>query len=193
MSSFQDKLKAARKARPTRDVQVVLDGEIAVERDRLLAELEVNDPDERLGAGVDKEAVRERLDELAVVAQDAMITLRFTRLPGDKWAEITSRYPVRPDVPIDRHYGYNFDAVCTAAARVSGVRVEDDAEVPLVVREATDDSPAIDEWAELFDVLAGADVAAIRDAVWSLNEYEPQQRLNALVKGSGAATRSVTK
>jgi hypothetical protein len=42
-------------------------------------------------------------------------------------------------------------------------------------------------------VLSGNDIGKIRDAVWELNEFEPQQRLNALVKSSGAATRSVNK
>ncbi|WP_298742285.1 hypothetical protein [uncultured Microbacterium sp.] len=193
MSSFGEKLAAAREARPSKDVQVVLDGEIASQRDALIEQIESIQEDDRLGVESEADNLRTQLDELAEAARESMITLRFTRLPGRDWAALTSKHPVRPDVPIDRHYGYNYDAVCEAAAAVSGVRVEDGAEIALVVRDATADSPAVNEWADLFDVLSGTEVADIRDAVWALNEWEPQQRLNLLVKDSGAAMRSDKK
>jgi len=183
LSSFSEKLAAARAARPTKDVQVVLDGELSIERDRLLAQLENAGDDQRLGAKSEADEIRERLDALAEAAADSLVTLRFTRMPGREWAELNSHHPVRPDVPLDRHFGYNYDALCEDAAKRSGVRVEGDEVVSL-----TDE-----EWAELFDVLSGSEIGLIRDAVWSLNEYEPQQRLNTLVKGLGAATRSDKK
>lgn len=195
MSSFAEKLAAARAARPHKDVQIVLDGEIASQRDELLASLKEaseTGADDRLGAESAADEIRQRLDELTETAQQSTITLRFTRLPGRDWAALTSKHPVRPEVPIDRHYGYNYDAVCEAAAAMSGVRIEGEEEIPLIVRAATEDAPAVNEWADLFDVLPGSSVGDIRDAIWALNEYEPQQRLNLLVKGSGAATRSVT-
>lgn len=183
MSTFAEKLAAARAARPSKDVQVILDGEISQERERLLAELKTADTEQRLASMSPAEDIEERLQALTEAAQDALITLRFTRLPGREWAALTSKHPVRPDVPIDRHYGYNYDAVSEAAAAESGVRAEGDEEIPLTS----------EEWAELFDVLSGADIEDIRDAVWALNEWEPNQRLQALVKASGAATRSDSK
>lgn len=193
MSTFGEKLAAAREARPTKDVQIILDGELSKERERLLAEIDSADDEQRLGVKSSKDELKDRLVKLQEMAQDSLVTLRFTRLPGRDWAALTSRHPVRPDVPIDRHYGYNYDAVCEEAAALSGVRIEDDVEVPMIVEAKTTSNPnPTNEWAELFDVLSGSEIASIRDAVWALNEWEPQQRIEALVKGSGAATRSVS-
>lgn len=189
-TTFDERLAAAKAApRKTKDVPVCIDEELAQEREALLdalADAEKSDKnDERLGAPNDvfSAPIRERLDALAEAAQNALVILRFRRMDGDKWAEITSRHPVRLDVPIDLHFGYNYDAVCAEAAVNSGVRVEGEAEVPM--------EPA--QWIDLFQVLAGSDVAKVRDAIWSLNEFEPAKRLDALVKGYGAAPRSETK
>jgi hypothetical protein len=84
---------------------------------------------------------------------------------------------MRIDVALDRHYGYNYDAVTENATRVSGARVDGDEEHPITT----------EQWDRLFKILAGHDVEQIRDAVWTLNEYEPSQHIEALVKGFGAA------
>lgn len=181
-------LASAEERIPTRDVKVCLDGDIAREREELLAALEVAEArdkdDQRLGVTDENAApIRERLDALTEAAKTAVLTLRFTRMPGHRWAELTSLHPVRTDSPIDRHYGYNYDAVAWAAAVVTGVIVEGDTEQPMTP----------EQWQKLLGVLAGSDVQAIRDAVWALNEYEPSKRLNELVKGFGAAARSEEK
>jgi hypothetical protein len=189
--NFKDQLAAARAARPFKDVVVVLDGAVSAERERLEKELAaVDETDSRMGVVSPAEEIQKRLDELAESSADSLLTLRLTRLPGRDWSVLTSKCPVRPDVPVDRHYGYNYDAACEAAARYRdpqgatyGHRLEDGEPV------AIDD----DEWGELFDVLSGSDIGKIRDAVWELNQYEPEQRLQALVKGSGAASRSASK
>lgn len=189
--NFKEQLAAARAARPYKDVQVVLDGVISAERERLEKALESADTgDGRLGATSKADEIQAELDELTARSADAVHTIRITRLHGRDWATLTSRCPVRPDVPIDRHYGYNYDAACEAAVRYrdpSGAayahRLEDGSPVEI----------ADDEWSDLFEVLSGSDIGKIRDAVWELNEYDPEQRLNALVKGSGAASRSVNK
>jgi hypothetical protein len=188
--TFAEQLAAARAARPYRDVTVVLDGELTQELEELRAKLGSASTDSRLGVKSEAEVIQDSIDALAASASDA-VTIRITRLPGRDWSVLTSKCPVRPDVPIDTHYGYNYDAVCEAAARYrspsSGStyahRIEDGEPVEI----------ADDEWSDLFDVLPGSEIAKIRDAVWELNEYEPQERLNALVKGSGAASRSVSK
>jgi len=197
MSTYGEKLAAAREKRPSKDVQVCFDGELAVAREALLAELDeakkLDAVDARLAtpSNENEMKVRERLEQLSEAAQDALVTFRFTRIPGKEWASLTSRHPVRVDVPIDRHYGYNYDAVCEAAARfvdpktqqAFGQRVEGDEFATL----------SDEEWSETFDVLSGSEIGLIRDAIWELNEWEPQQRLAQLVKGFGAATRSDTK
>src|SRR5690554_1871793 len=128
MSSFAEKLAAAKESRPSKDVQVVLDAELSAERARIEAEIEVasQKTDGRLSAKSPVDALRETLETLNEKAEESLITLRFTRLPGRAWSELTSKHPVRVEVPIDRRYGYNFDAVCEAAAVVSGARVEGD-------------------------------------------------------------------
>lgn len=191
MTTFGERLAAAREARPTRDVQVILDGEIAAEKERLEEELGNADTgDDRLGVASPSQKIQGRLDELTAESADSIVVIRLTRLPGRDWSNLTSKCPPRHDVPIDTHYGYNYDAVCEASARYRdpkgvayGHRLEGGEPV-----EITDE-----EWDDLFSVLAGNDIGKIRDAVWTLNEYEPAQRLAALVKASGAATRSVSK
>lgn len=186
MKNFDDLLESAAQNRPTRDVKVCLDGEIVRERDELVEALEAakkkDAGDARLAGANDQHAapIQERLDALAEAAQASLVVLRFTRLGGAKWAELTSRHPVRVGVQIDMHYGYNYDAVCGAAAVESGVRVEGDEEIPMTP----------EQWAKLLEVLSGNEVQLIRDAVWGLNEFEPAQRLGELVKGFGAAERS---
>lgn len=182
MSSFAEKLAAAKESRPTRDVQVVLDADLAAERAKLVAQIEAanENRDDRLSAKSPADELTETLEALNETASEALVTFRFTRLPGRVWSELTSKHPVRVDVPIDRRYGYNFDSVCELAAMASGVRIDGDDDVPL----------SADEWTDLFDALSGNEVGLIRDAVWSLNEWEPQQRVGELVKAFGAAARS---
>lgn len=186
MKSFDDLLESAAQNRPTRDVTVCLDGEIVRERDELLEALEAakkkDASDARLAGPNDQHTapIQERLEALTEAAKASLVVLRFTRLDGSKWAELTSLHPVRVGVQIDMHYGYNYDAVCGAAAAESGVRVEGDDEVPMTP----------EQWVKLLEVLSGNEVQAIRDVVWGLNEYEPAQRLGELVKGFGAAQRS---
>ena len=190
MTTFGERLAAAREARPTKDVTIILDEEINKERALLLAELEAADDEQRLGAKNAADEIRERLDALQQAAEEAGETLRFTRIPGRDWAALTSRNPVRIDSPIDRHYGYNIDAVTEAAARFRdkngrayGHRIENGEPVDI----------SAEEWDDIYELQSGTEVTDIRDAIWALNEYEPQQRIQALVKASGAATRSVSK
>lgn len=200
MSDFSEQLAAARAARPYRDVPVVLDGALSRELDSLQAQLEVEreagDADERLGVESRIEELESRVKAVVDAARESIVTLRFYRLPGRDWAAITSKWPARPDVPIDRHYGYDYDSVCEEAATKSGARLVDGETVPLIVEPIDIDDPGkpvVNEWRDLFDVLSGRDIQQIRDAQWALNEYEPQRRLDELVKGFGAATRSDEK
>lgn len=187
--SFSEQLaKAKAAARPSKDVQVLIDGGLSDERvamqgdvERLQAEAA---SDQRLtGENPKVKAAQKKLNAFLEKSHDALVTLRFTRLPGDQWAEITARCPVRVDAPIDRQYGYNMTAVCKLAAPLSGVRVDGDAEVPLLVTKAAEGVPAVDEWADLFETISGHELGRIIDAVYELNEYAPAQRINELKKG----------
>ena len=190
MSSFKERLAAAKAApKPTREVTVSLDADVSEKRAALQAELEAAraNPDARLAAKSAPELVQEKLDELLTITADSLITLRFSRLSGPAWAEITARCPVRLDAAIDRRYGYNMHAVCRLAAPMCGVRVEGEELVPLEVVPASAGVPAVDEWADLFDTISGHEFGLIMDAVYELNEYEPAQRIAQM--GKELATR----
>ena len=190
MSDFSALLNAAHSSpRPTQDVQVLLDAGVSEKRELLEARLERAESapaDDRLSSVSAKEQtvkkVQDELAKLTAEAADSLITLRFTRMPGDKWAEITARCPARPDAPIDTHYGYNMHAVCRLAAPLSGVRVEGDKEFPLLVTPATEDSPRVDEWATLFDTISGHEFGQIIETIYTLNEFTPAMNVNALKK-----------
>ncbi|MET0888384.1 MAG: hypothetical protein ABWX92_18260 [Mycetocola sp.] len=187
MSSFDEKVAARAAARPTADVRVLLAADLVAERDRLQAIIDAPDSDPRLGVVSPADEARAALQELEDAAGDAVVTLRFTQLPGEKWTALTSLYPPRPNVAVDENYGYNFDTVTLAAARfvdpagrVYGVRLEDGEEFPL--------SDA--QWDALVDALSGHEVSAIRNTVWGLNEYMPEMQLKAMGKAYGATARS---
>lgn len=182
MTSFSAHLEAAKAApRPTRDVQILLDAGLSDQRESLREELEnaraIASMDQRL-TSVDTavEAVQEKLDAILESSADSLVTLRFTRMPGDQWAEVTARCPVRLGAEIDLKYGYNMHGVCKLAAPLSGVRVDGDDLVPLVV------TPESNEWADLFATVGGHEFGLIASAIYELNEWEPAARMAQLKK-----------
>ena len=199
MVTFQERLAARKNARPFKDVQVLLDDHLQGERERLEAELAKlgNVSDKRLASKSPADEIQEQIDAL-YKDDNGLVTLRFRRIPGNVWARLTSQHPARLESPVDRRYGYNFDAVCEAAARyvdadgaVYGVVLEGDEEIALKVeKKLPGASESVDEWADLFRVLSGHEVQSINDAIFELNEYQAQVRIAELVKASGAATRS---
>lgn len=193
MTSFNERLAAAKaRPRPHRDVKVYLDADLGRQQYELNRQLEAakkaDEADQRLGSpNVRTDEVLARIADIADAARDAIVMLRFRRMDGHAWADLTSKHPARTDVPIDMRYGYNYDAVSGAAAVTSGrlIELENGEEIEVELEPTA--------WLDLFTELAGADVERIRDAIWTLNEYEPAQHLDALVKGFGATTRSETK
>jgi hypothetical protein len=99
-------------------------------------------------------------------------TLRFKQMNGLAWAAAADKHPPRPDIPIDRRYGYNLRSLVLAVAPDTGSRVEGDDLVALTE----------DEWRQLFAALPGATVGRICDAVWGINEYAPEQAVEAAKK-----------
>lgn len=185
--SFSERLATAKAApRPHRDITVSLDTDVAERRAALEEQIAKSARDQRLSATSPADALNAELEKLLDDAAGTLVTLRFRRLPGDEWNDITSRCPARLDAPVDVHYGYNMQRATIFAAPRSGVRVDGDTEVPLIVLDATPDSPAIDEWADLFSVISGIEFARIEDAIFGLNVFEPTQQLNELSKRSGA-------
>lgn len=116
--------------------------------------------------------------DVDVEAGGKLLPLRFYRIDGVKWAEITALCPARLGSAIDRRYGYNFQAASQMAAPVSGRVLDGDGEVEY------DD----EKWREVMKALAGAHVKSIHSAIWQLNEYDPQvavvEAKKALMTGS---------
>lgn len=112
-------------------------------------------------------------------------TLRFRAMDGLAWAAETDRHIPRPGVLIDSKYGYNIRTLTKGAAVQSGVLLVDGEERPLRVDPFDPENPTADrvnEWEALFKVVTGHDFKRITDAIWFLNEYGPQQAIEAAGK-----------
>lgn len=191
MKTFEEKIEAARSRRSFQDVPVLLDEDLALERERLTEALKTADRDSRLGSPSEADEIRAQLAVIDEEAADAVDVLRFTRLPGRAWAELTAKFPARGDVAVDVHYGYNFAQVCEAAAKYRNPRTHE-----AYAHRMNGDTPVElvdDQWDVIFDSLTGGEVAKVYDAIWEQNEYKAAERIQELVKASGAATRSASK
>lgn len=134
---------------------------------------------ERVAAA--KAAPKPKSDPVYAVIQGELSEFVFYRADSAEWAEVTSRHPARPKTLIDLRYGYNFHAVCKEIAPSTGRLLEGGDETVL---DAT-------SWKDILEVISGSEFAAITDAIWALNEYDPEQRVKQLKKAS--AGRSETK
>lgn len=128
-----------------------------------------------------KKAQEKRLEktdhaDVEVELGGEVVTLRFRRMEGLDWVGLTAKCPPRPDAPIDVRFGYNVHAAAQLAAPKSGVVVEGADEVAL------DD----EQWADVWPVLSGPAFADIADAIFTLNQWTPQGRVEAIKKASRA-------
>lgn len=181
--SIQDLIAGAKKApKQHRDVELYLDNDISDQIAVLERELDTLHSDTRLGDPRPQQ-IRDQIAAIEAEAAESIIVLRFTRMPADEWAEITARCPQRFEAPVDRIYGYNVHDAARAAAPASGVRLIAQAE-GAPIEEALPD----EQWDELFEVMSGREFTNIVDAIFDLNDYTPQQRLDAARKASRAGT-----
>lgn len=182
--------KAKQEAPEVRDVDVILDGgglatRIDELRDELMVAQQEEAEDMRLGTGFPKsDALQEKLDAAMLEAADQIVTLRFTQMPGPQWAEVVSRCPVRLDVDMDRHYGFNSDRATLLAAPLSGAWLEEDGGTSALSAGEWRDllGHRADDGTFVVGALAGSDLRRIGDAIFELNEYLPGQRLQAAKK-----------
>jgi len=189
--SFDDQITAAKAVVRSQDVQVLLDIDLADERDRLIEAISEASEDGRLTRKSKAGELREQLEGLQGKIADAAVTLRFRRLPGRVWGEIASAHKPREGYELDVAYGYNIDAVCVNAilyrrnetGPAYAFRVEDGVEVELTE----------DQWFDLFDAVSGGEFRDICIAVLTLNVIGPRQMREAAVKASGATARSAKK
>ena len=123
-----------------------------------------------------KAAPKETSSPVPVIVNGSLYELVFERADGDVWAECVSRHPVREGSLIDRRYGYNFNSVVLEMAPKTG-RLADGTVIPGEV------------WADLIPSLAGAEISAVTDAIWALNEWNPAQEIEKAKKALKAGSR----
>ena len=200
MSTFAEKKAAALAAkRPHRDVTVTLDIGLSEERTALIKahsaltderEAILKSDDRRLTSvpdttDVDKRiaAIDKKVMALAKREAGTLVTLRFYKVPGDEWADLTATHPIRENSTLDRRFGYNMHGVCRASAVTYGRVLDGDIEL--------EQSEA--EWDEIWHLLGGSEFSDVANAIYNQNEFEPAQRLERLKNFSEAATASAKK
>ena len=159
------KISSAREAHtvPTMTVTVCLSTKVNEERDVLMTR--IREAEAKKGAGDRlsmKTAVQKLREELAAVEdreREHMHVLRFTKMKGLDFANLTAQFPAREKSTLDQQLGYNHHAACLAAAKETGLEVVDGADAPI------DD----DDWATIYDIGSGWDIENIVQANLNLN------------------------
>ncbi|RLP76333.1 hypothetical protein D9V32_05540 [Mycetocola tolaasinivorans] len=164
------------------DVSVILNTDLAKERDRLQAALIAakSVTDLRLGQADPVAEAQAELDSLADKVAEHQHIIRVRALEGFEWTLITDRHPARKGVALDQHYGYNLTSATAAALIQAGSIIEDDAEVEITP----------ERWARITPRLSGWDAQKLVDVVFRLHVYDAQQREDALEKHFGATASS---
>lgn len=146
------------------------------------------------------DALDAAVEEREALTAGTVVTLRFTQIPGQAWAEIAARHPARVDVTLDRVYGYNYHEVAKEAAiyRDPGatpgtfgrgyadrvIEPEDDTSEPTIEPVTPEQIVAI------FEIITGHEFERIASGIWDLNDYGPQQRIANAGKPSRAGSVS---
>jgi hypothetical protein len=186
MSSFEEKLAAAKKAEPRSEIVTVsLDPDLAEQRAELQEQIDAAKKapkDDRLGLKSRIDALKEQLTELQAQELEYLVDLKVTRAPGHEWAAVSAAYPPRADVRVDMHYGFNLHDLTVQEGYRWVTRREGDDWVPFKYAPAGPGKKGSNEFADLCRVLAGGDLSGVVDAMFLLNLWEPQQRRERLGK-----------
>lgn len=130
--------------------------------------------------------------ERDALTDGTLITIRFTQLPGQAWAEFGARNPARQGVLIDQLYHYNYhEAAKDAAVYRDPEEAGGRAYSALVVHGEGETEPTLEpisdeQWAGILEVISGHEFEKIASALWELNDYGPRQRIAAAGKASRA-------
>lgn len=189
---FNERLTAAtkrveEKGRPFEIVTVMLDSDISMRIRELEARLEAEKQkpqDGRLSKKNPMVLLTEEIKKAEAEYADALVDLKFTRMIGADWGDITITNPPRENSLPDRaFFGYNFHAVTRLAAVRSGVLLEDDVE-----QELTEE-----QWDKLFALLSGKDHENVANAIYRLNEGDSARAVEVGKALRAAASDSETK
>lgn len=117
--------------------------------------------------------------DLPVMFGGETVTLRFTAMAGEDWADLAARHPRREDSPLDVKFGYNHTSASAEAAKMTGVLVDGDSTETLTS----------EQWDLLMTSLDGSAYRRLVDALWTLNEWVPLQRVSVAKKGSPGTSK----
>lgn len=175
------------RGRPTKTVTVSLDATVTKKLTELEQKLELEKQKPQDGRLAKKTPLALLLDEIEQVKaeyEDTLVDIRFTRLEGTGWSDITIVNPPRDDsLPDKVIFGYNVHAVTRRAAILSGVLLDGDDEQTLTE----------EQWADLFVLLDGAGIDDISNAIYQLNEGDSRRAVDLGKARRAAAQASETK
>lgn len=183
MTSLDELLDSA--SPQSSDVSISLDGALAAERDRLVAEahaaIKNAGNDDRLGQKPRAVELTEQVQELEAQLRDRLITIRITQMPGSAWAALKAQHPVgKSPGPYDKAQGYNVEAVARKALMSHGARVVGDETEKLTAAQ----------WQKLFDTVSGGDFQNLILETLNVNQLKSQITVANLSKGSRRTTDS---
>ena len=134
---------------------------------------------------------RVKTPPIPVVVSGTAYEVVFYRASTEDWSNATMKHPPRPGVNVDQQNGYNISRAAREISAKYGRLVVDGEEVELTVTPASKDQPAVDEWADLWAVIAPAAARMLEANVWVLHEKDAERELEEAKKGS--APRRVSR
>lgn len=120
--------------------------------------------EEQLDQDIDAQAELEPDHAITSVLINGKIRkLKFIQMDGLAWSDLCDRCPPRVGVELDTAFGYNVTAAIVLAAPLSGSVQSGENWVEL----------APDRWKKLIRSLPGAQLRAVGDAIFQLNQFGP--------------------
>jgi hypothetical protein len=123
-----------------------------------------------------KEHVADRVktEVVPAVVNGTLYNVMFYRADSQVWAAATVKHPPRPDIDIDRRYGYNLSAVTREISESAGRVVEDGEEIELTAAE----------WSDFWEIVAPQTARLIEVNVWHVHEHDAEQEIARAKKAS---------
>lgn len=183
----QAKQRQAENGLPTRTVTVSLDRDVTEKLHELEAQLEYEKEqpqDGRLSKKSPIAALQKQIEDVQADYVGTLVDLKFTRMLGSDWNDLTIVNPPREDsLPDKVIFGYNIHAVTRAAAVRSGIVVQDGEE-----RELNEE-----QWNDVFLLLSGKHHEDVANAIYALNEGDSNRAVELGKALRGATRASETK
>lgn len=165
----------AKASRRFKDVPVVLDRELAQEREALVSAVmrESALSDERLSY-VPKDSAQAALDEWDAEHADSVLVVRVRGCLGGEWPAIRAKNPAQKGERDTINATFGFDVV---AATVDALT-----QFAQIMDGDTAEDPTEEEWTEFFQAVNPADMTVLTQTVVQLNGTPTSQVFGDLVK-----------